>query len=107
MTDTTKGYPRVRYEIADLVNRLWDSSQMRGTHFETRIYLQQAAQELEALKADRDKWRRIAASLIYGAQIQIDDLRATDSTGGWTPMRWEWIKAQHDFDRATKEAAGD
>jgi hypothetical protein len=68
---------------------------------------QVAADEIERLRAERDKWRSIANQLVNGAEHQIDDLRETlvkvdGASGKTTPSNVYWVAAWRRHDEAVR-----
>ncbi len=66
-----------------------------------------AADEIERLRAERDKWRSIANQLVNGAERQIDDLRETldkldNPSGVTTPSNVYWVAAWRRHDEAVR-----
>jgi hypothetical protein len=67
----------------------------------------EAADEIERLQAERDKWRSIANHLVNGAERQIDDLRETlakvdGASGKTTPSNVYWVAAWRRHDEAAR-----
>lgn len=87
----------------DIVTRLrergeWDTHPMGGREWFPDDLCEEAADEIERLWAERDKWRSIANQLVNGAERQIDDLRETlakvdGASGKTTPSNVYWVAA--------------
>lgn len=57
-----------------------------------------AADEIEQLRANRDRWREIAAKLISGAEHQLDELRFVR-----IPLNNpKWVEAWQAYDEAVR-----
>lgn len=55
---------------------------------------------IDRLHEERDKWKRIATSLVHGAECQMDDLGGV-KTNEANPV---WLSAWYEYDReATRE----
>ncbi len=72
-----------------------------GGHHYNCLY-DAAADEIERLRIDRDRWRKIATNLINGAEQQIDAFREP-----WDKSTNEaWLGAWHDYHQAVTDEQG-
>ena len=90
----------------DIVTRLREQADS-GYIDEHDVMLRIAADEIERLWAERDKWRSIANQLVNGAERQIDDLRETlakvhGASGKTTPSNVYWVAAWRRHDEAVR-----
>ena len=60
--------------------------------------LSEAADEIERLQAERDRWRKIADRLVSGAERQIDEWRPE----GKNNTNDAWLSAWHEYDQAVR-----
>jgi len=82
----------------DIVNRL----KWLGCKYDHSCITCEAADEIERLRADRDRWRKIATNLINGAEQQIDAFREP-----WDKNTNEtWLGAWHDYHQAVTDEQG-
>ena len=91
----------------DIVTRLRNIANLRGdlTGHTIPLACLNAADEIERLRAERDKWRSIANQLVNGAERQIDDLRETlanvdGASGKTSPSNVYWVAAWRRYDEA-------
>ena len=90
----------------DIVDRLREYNPVKG-FIDWKDTMDTAADEIERLRAELDKWRSIANHLVNGAERQIDDLRETlakvdGASGKTTPSNVYWVAAWRRHDEAAR-----